>query len=444
MRQRYVSFFFVFFALFITIPGVAGGPGVSSPANVIRSQILDNFNAFPQSTEEQRLQTLGELLVPNSQTDFTYPPFPRTWLELSLENFVETSTTASFDTGKLSWAIETLAAPYAVTASLARNAVGMLGTAIKAVRPGMTVSGVGYSAEATVSYGYSYKSTFMAMTSLKQIRPQAKQNVVNPIKIPEKSEPEAFLRPLLKWNPSTKRTTFNVSTEYPVLGMCKYELTMTMGETNQNTISFVFGNRNELTKNIVTTTYAVFSNFFLIEGDVPVQDYLRTKCAEVFTEAVRFVAEPDFNNVILETFAHYHPQAQCDWAPEQTQDPRGDASCMDWFRNPRHVMGSYRRVTVPRCVLGNQGIPVCTLKSIQGTQCPIYEYQGHLTERRPIDGGRQLNPTSARLFACDKGLSCVPSGGTDPLYYNIGDNFLEKTWTRMTGVTASCRAGNGR
>ena len=443
MRQQYVSFVCILIALF-TAPAWAGGPGVDSPANVIRSQILDNFNTYPQSTEDQRLRTLGELLTPNSQSNYAYPPFPRTWLELSLENFVETSTTASFDTGKLSWAIETLAAPYAVTASLARNAVGMVGTAIKAVRPGLTVSGVGYSAEATVSYGYSYKSTFMAMTSLKQIRPNATQNVVNPIIIPERSEPEAFLRPLLKWNPATKRTTFNVSNEYPVLGMCKYELTMTMGETNQSTISFVFGNRNELTKNIVTTTYAVFSNFFLIEADVPVQDYLRTKCAEVFTEAVRFVAEPDFNNLILETFAHYHPQAQCDWAPEQTPDPRGDASCMDWYRNPRYVMGSYRRITVPRCVLGSQGIPVCTLKSKQGTQCPIYEFQGRLTDRRPIDGGRQLNPTSGQLFQCDQGFRCIPSGGSDPAYYNIGENFLARTWTRMTGVTASCRAGDGR
>lgn len=401
------------------------GP-TDSNSNILRTQLAPYFDAYANSSDFSNRQILGKLLDTRSQSQLAFPPFPRTWLELGRSEPKETTTTATFDTAKIISAVEVFSGPMSGAAKAIMNTV----------QPALRQ-------EVSTKYSYNFKTTFMAMSSLRPINPEAARNIDDPVSIPPASAPEKSLRPILRWDSNLKRTYFNTSRQYPIVAICKYELSLAIGETDTRTVTFIAGSNTTAKSIINEMSYSVFSNFFEVEPHVPVQEYLRTRCSENFTEAVRALAESDFNKLVAETFAYYHPQAQCQWTPEQTPHPRGDASCMEWYNNPRYVTESYRRANVPRCVLGTQGIPICVLRAKQGAQCPIYEFNGHLSENRPFGGGRQLNPTSGSLYPCDSGYRCMPADGTDPLQFSIGNSTAGRLWTRMTGVEARCRPRNG-
>lgn len=379
----------------IQILGTVAWARTGPTSNIVRSTLMDYFSPYPDASALQNTDTLRQLLDVTTPSNLTYPPFPRTWIEHGSFRTVETSTNFFFDTSKIAQAISVFTGPLALPVSVVVNGLQ-----------------AGFRTENSIRYTYNTETTFMAMTSMRPIRPQATQNLNEPFPV---DHPE--IRPLIDQRRDL-RTYFKVSDEYPMIGLCKYEMSMVIVETNQNTLSFVINSNTRSEALGVRKSYTVFSNFFPIEAHIPVQEYLRTRCGEQFSEAVKFLVEEEFNKMVTDTFAHYHPQAQCRWSPETTNlDTRGDSDCQQWF-DRQNFMGLDKNTTLPRCVLGREGFPVCAFRSKEGAYCPVYAHRGQVYTREPERWDRQLNPMEnvgqvnyRNLYSCDHGLYCqLPNG----------------------------------
>ncbi len=397
--------------LFIVVGGLWNSHSWAGPNdstnNIIKNSILDYFNPYPGLTAEQDQDTLDQLLETRKQSELVFPAFPRTWIELGSGEPVETTTRATFDTGKIASAIGTFVGPFSFPARVILSGAQL-----------------NYSSEYSIRYAYNKETTFMAMTSMRAIDPNATENNTQPMSL---SDPR--LRSVIEQKKDL-RTYFRVSQQFPMVGLCKYEMSLIMEETREHTISFIFGSSSEAKKIVGRMSYTIYSNFFPIESNMPIQEYLRTRCGDSFTEAVRFLAEEDFTKMVTDTFAHYHPQSQCRWSPSTNVSPQGDQDCLGWF-NDLNIAGLDKSVTVPRCVLGNQGFPVCAVRSKNAAYCPTYASQGKIYTKEPARWERQLNPmdntgflNQRSLYQCDIGLSCklengmsvsqIPLTGTEP------------------------------
>lgn len=366
---------------------------------------------FPNWIEGATPQThdllMRDLINPDAPS-LNWPPFPRTWLELSLERTQITKT---------GWVAN-------VTGF--QHAVPIFGSTLK----------VGAQAEFNTEYKYNVATTLIAISSLRPIKPEAKENSDTKYgNLPGGSEPHEDIKSIVKWNEDERRTYFNITPEFPILALCKFEMTLRYGKSSENTLEFLVYKDSNAVENVQTVTHALYSNFFHVRPDIPIQEYLRTTCDEEFKQLVRYFAEIQFNNTVKEIHAHYHPQAQCTLPkPGKSLDPRGDATCMDWFYNAKNVMGSYRRDNIPRCVLGKQGIPQCVLRAKEGASCPVYYSNGQISPRSPFDGSSPMvTKGNYNHYSCDKGYSCKPASGGDWSQFNTN------WFTRFTGVDAVCR-----
>lgn len=379
----------------------AGSGPDSTSLNIIRSTIMDYFNPYPNASPAQNQDVLNQLLDTRSQSDLAFPAFPRTWVELSSTETYETDTKAFFDTGKLAFAITTLA-PLSKAAAL---------IASYPVQAFINGAQIGYRYEKGIRYSYNKETTFMAMTSLRPIDPQAKSNQQTPM-----SPASSGLRAIIEQR-ADLRNYFKVSPQFPMVGLCKYEMNLTVEQSDQKTLSFLVGSNSDSQKIVARSSYTVYSNFFQIESHVPAQEYLRTRCGENFTEAVRFLVEQEFNKLVTETFAYYHPKSQCRWSPSTVSQTPGDQDCQNWF-DKLNVMGIDKKENVPRCILGEEGYPVCVARSKMGMYCPIFASRATLSTKEPIKWDRQLNPMDNSgtlhqklLQECDVGLTCKLDNG---------------------------------
>jgi hypothetical protein len=368
----------------------------SATKDIVRSALLNYFTPYSNIGEGEKSSVENELLNTKSDTKLFYPPFPRTWIERTSSENTETTTTATFDTSKLFTAINSFAGPLTAPITTIFNSAQL-----------------GYKYEKSIKYNYAKQTTLMVMTSWRQqnnsASPQMNNNGV---------AKDVLLHSVIVQKPDL-RTYFKVSEEFPLLGMCKYEMSLAIQKSTTNTLSFVMGSTAEGNTIVDSMSYTVYSNFFQIEGHVPIQDYLQVRCGENFSETVRFLVESEFNKMVTDTFAHYHPKAECRWSPPSASTPKtGDQDCVSWFKK-LNILGLDKKTTVPRCVLGEEGFPVCVAKTSKiGAYCPLYSYRGKISTKEPVAWDRQLNPMDntgtlggKMLYPCDQGLECRLDNG---------------------------------
>ncbi len=382
-----------------------------SPAHAVYEKLLKIFPVILPNATDQSKDALMQELLGTTQPSLSYPAFPRTWVEMSLITNQDSSTSYSFSTQALSKVL-----PLSIIPGLS--------TAVKA--------GVGI--EFNTNYRYSINSTFIAMTSLRRLNPEAKENSKEPYSEIVSGQPRNELRSIIHWDATNKRTYFKVDKDYPMLGLCKFDMTLQISTTKKGNVDFLIGSHSESDEEVQTVSYSVYSNFFQIESHVPTQDYLRIKCKENFSYAVRYIVETDFNKVVADYFAHNHPKAQC-VLPEGAPNPKGDESCNDWFKSMK-VAGYYRQFTVPRCVLNVEGIPTCVARGKPETRCPLYWEDSELVASKPgrtFDSFNYASKDDTKAFYCDKGLKCLPPGASSLREYQLG------LGEKIFGIDSRCR-----
>lgn len=367
----------------------ARGARVESPVHTVQDKILKVFPiVVPNATEDTKSDVMQELLGTNRPA-LQYPAFPRTWVEMSLISNQDSNTSYEFSTSALSKVLP----------------LGII--------PGLTSTlKAGVGVQYNINYRYSTTSTFIAMTSLRRLQPNATDNSKAPYALITGDQPRNELRSIIHWDPENKRTYFKVDNEYPMLGLCRFDMSLLISRTKKGTVDFIIGSHSSADEEVQSISYSVYSNFFQLESHVPTQDYLRVKCKETFSYAVRYVVEADFNKFIAEFYAHNHPKSECE-LPEGPLDPKGDASCQRWFKS-YNVAGYYRQFTVPRCLQNFEGIPKCVVRGKEATRCPLYWKDGDLTDRKPgrkMDAFNFASADDERAFYCDKGLRCLPPEG---------------------------------
>jgi hypothetical protein len=373
----------------------------------VNTQILQYFpNAIFGSNPQTHEDVMGQLLSTDSPPT-SWPAFPRTWLELGIDRTQTTNT---------AWTANVYAF---------RGAIPVIGSLVN----------IGASAQVATEYKYNVNTTFIAISSLRSIDPKATENSKKSIgTLPTNQPPNKELRKIIKFNEAERRAYFNVDSEHPVVGVCKFEMTLKIAQTQKKSFEFLVRQNSEEFQEVQTFTYSIYSNFISVNPELPIQEHLRTLCDKEFKEMVHYAADMEFNDVVKEIYAHYHPRSQCQ-LPEGRDpvDPKGDKTCEAWFNNPRYVMGSYRRDNVPRCVLGSEGIPICVLRAKENKICPVYYSKGKVTEFPLYDGSsKRITAGDYSMYRCDKGLTCKPPEG-ELKDLNIG--FFKS----LTGIQTYCK-----
>jgi len=341
--------------------------------------------------------------------EIRYPPFPRTWVQYDLIKNVQTSTSFGFQVSDLNKFFETFGKPFLEKLIQEIPVLGLAKFALNA----------GFGANYDISYTYSYKTSFIAMTSVRPLNNGGAQNAPRVseapyAQIPDSAignQPHPNLRSIINFDPEVKRAYFKTSQEYPIVGFCMYEVSLQIGTTTGGKVDYIIGSHSQNHEEVQRFAYAMYSNFFQVESQIPIGEYLRTKCKGDFEKAVRFVVESDFNSMVAEFNAHYNPQNTCKLPDDpRNLDPKGDSSCAEWF-SKLQTSAYAKQKFVPRCEQGRSGRVMCTMKAKKDASCPLYNRRdGSLSESHyPIWTAANTLATSDVLpsVPCDKGLTCT-------------------------------------
>ncbi len=382
-----------------------------SSKDILRTNLLDYFTPYLNLNESEVSAIQTELLNTSNESNLFYPPFPRTWIERYSSETKETHTKYVFDTSKIAYALSTFAG-------------GMI-SPLNIIVNGLQL---GFNYEHSIKYTYTNTTTLMIMSSWRQAKGTGFNSANTTASLKDILENSIIVQ-----KPDL-RNYLKVSKEYPLVAMCKYEMSMAIQKTDTGTLGFVVGSKAE-GKNIIDgASYTVYSNFFQIEGHIPLQDYLHVRCGEGFTEAVLFLVQSEFNKMVTEAFAHYHPKSECRWSPPSALTPKtGDQDCFNWYKK-LDIISLNKKETVPRCVLGEEGYPVCTIRTAKkGAYCPIYASHGNISAKEPSVWDRQLNPMEnlgligkKELYPCDHGLSCRLENGKPISSINLSKDLKER------------------
>lgn len=420
-----------FGCIFLLLVGIApvsnAKPDTSGTNDIIRSTLMDYFSPYKDISSNQARSIEDELLNTETDSKLAYPPFPRTWIERYSSTTQETTTAAFFDTGKIVSAISTLTGPLAGPVNIALNGAQ-----------------IGFKREYSIKYSYNRQTTLMVMTSWRQLKKLGESRGTTTAK--------DVLESSVIDQRNDLRNYFKVSEEYPLLGMCKFEMSLAIQRSKTDTLSLAFGSRANGENVLDGMSYTVYSNFFQIEPHIPVEDYLHVRCGESFTEAVRFLVESEFNKLVTGYFAHYHPKSECRWKPPTGQVlQEGDKDCSAWF-DKLNILGLDKKTTAPRCVLGNEGYPVCVVRSKTNAHCPVYAANGNLFTKEPERYDRQINPMDSliwfqakKIYECDNGLECRLDNGRSIHTIPLGRNRQERmSHLRNANYVTTCQPVTNR
>jgi hypothetical protein len=238
-------------------------------------------------------------------------------------------------------------------------------------------------------YKYGRKTTLVMMSSLH------KQNA------PSGSSTEDVGYQMVRLDPESKRVYPNLRPGYPMVGFCSYELQLTL--SNGQTLGvevFNAGTRVKHSK-IRTVTHTVFSKFFSIPANMPIQSIMNIYCNDTFAKHVRPYAEANFVPVVVEERFLHSPKNQCHPNPKDSSD--GDVECLKWFAGFDRLR---KHISVPRCETLKGGFNVCRLKAKEANRCPIYKDKNNKLTTDVNQFGLQAYTRSSNAFSCDKGLTC--------------------------------------
>lgn len=263
-----------------------------------------------------------------------------------------------------------------------------------------------YSAEDKITYRYSTRTTFLAMATTN------------------------YKVPLLD-NNEDKELYVNVTPGRKVIGVCKFEMMLIHSKEQSSLLEFLTKSSSQSKEQSDIGSFSYYSApMQLPEGKKLADTYLKEECGK-YSILAQYMVEQEFRKIVIDFFAHHHPEAQCKLPRVSEVNPKGDKSCKEWFNNPLNVMGSVRRVTVPRCVQNTAGIPVCVVRAKEGNRCPLYKSQ--LVPGLKPSKDKKISVWSEGDFYCDKGLKCLP-----PNVKNLSE-FKFKFLDNLTGVESTCR-----
>ncbi|MBY0316827.1 MAG: hypothetical protein K2Q26_15005 [Bdellovibrionales bacterium] len=308
-------------------------------------------------SEEARRTVVRELLGADTPA-LQWPAFPRIWYQAEQGDTQDTNTTygGSFNV------------------------------------PGLPVT-VGVTGKISINYSYSRKHYLVVMTSVRQSNAVAGGS-------PRVSEnPLQDLNQITRFDSTTQRRFFNIQPNYPMIGFCAYEMQLKILRARDGSISFPAYSESINTGSYHTEMITLYSNFFQIEGHVPMMDYLNERCGGDFLKEARPFVENDFNKIVLEYYANFHPSNNCKLGGASSD--AGDDSCMAWAEAFTDRVTRSR--TVPRCRQQTDGTARCELFAKKNQSCPMYlQPDGSISER--YQRYRDAVPTVG--FRCDRGLKC--------------------------------------
>lgn len=264
-------------------------------------------------------------------------------------------------------------------------------------------------------YKYGVKTTLVMMASLHKqgASPEGEQKEI---------ADEAYQ--LIKPDPETKRVYPNHREGYPMVGFCSYELQLSLSKGQSFGFeAFNAGIRVKHTS-MRNVTHTVFSKFFEIPKNLPIQGIFNYYCNDTFARHVRPLAEENFVPVVVEELFYHSPHNQCHPSPKDSE--KGDVACMEWFEGFDRLR---KHISVPRCVTTKDGFNVCRLRAKENNRCPIYINKKGEQRTDVTEFGLREFTKSKFAYPCDKGLTCEvtkpPSKalGFIPL---LGESFCRK------------------
>jgi hypothetical protein len=213
-------------------------------------------------------------------------------------------------------------------------------------------------------------------------------------------------------NPARPQRFFRVVPGKPMVGFCSYRMALRK-VTSQNAygnmkVSFpgaIFQPSGALSTSNTSAQYSqqsimLQSQFFQIEPNIPVEDYMNVKCKQQFLPKARPFVQHEFDMIVIEGLSTYQPGTQCLTTTEKTDD--GDVDCFSWFYQTNHPTVQF--ATRPRCELDKNGIGRCKLKAKKDMPCTMYlDRNGNFTEKFHLYSEATASFISA---PCDAGLKC--------------------------------------
>lgn len=330
---------------------------VGAPEKKKSSEIL---SYIPGSIENMRQPIINDL-ISSEIPELESPPNPRIWTEHTKSDIVVSNT--------------------------------KLGSKVPILELGGKLS---------LEFKYALKTSFVMISSKRKAEKirQRKKNA--------KQEEATVSEEVLNFDETTFQTYPNVRPGYPMVGFCVFEASLAIERAREGGFNFVV-EESAKKGTVETMSNAIFSNFFQLKGDVPVNDYLEKVCNGIFKTEVEPMVVSDFSKLVMEKIVGQNPTSNCTPSNSPEDIETGDASCLDWHN--KNYSQTIRHLTVPRCTLQQNGTHRCRLKAREGAACRVYvDPRTKIFSTTFTSFDHTILATENHFaYSCDQkaGLSCV-------------------------------------
>lgn len=200
----------------------------------------------------------------------------------------------------------------------------------------------------------------------------------------------------------------NVQPDYPMVGMCAFQLSLKVSVTGSAALSTPAGGLDGAAGYADGVEHNFFSNFFPLSREYSIEWYLENVCGRGFTRYSRRQVEADFRPIAQSMLFEFGSSCRPPMGREIGQ-PDGDPSCSGWFADNYGEPGLryLRESTVPRCVQNNRGEHHCQIRAREGKSCTMY-YNAWQNRYSEEPQGLYSNVTEPSYRHCDsaQGLQC--------------------------------------
>lgn len=304
--------------------------------------------ADPGVRDSLKLQVLEDNLNAEN-TQLSWPPLPRAWLEYASTFYIQTNTFVGFRANPSFFEISPIIA-----------------------------------SKLSFDFRYQVKSAFVMIVS-------RDQNTES----------------LFRFDGERMRTYPNPTQERPLVGLCIYESQFTYDRNLGFSVDVVGSGQSVTEGETQSITNTHFSQFFQIDFETAVDQYQHI-CETTYREQIEEQVNLDFSRQVMNYMFYNHPQSNCSPSFDENP-PDGDPSCSEWFEDNIHP--ATRRITVARCELQNRGVHRCVLKARnEGISCPLYWTSEGIQSTRRTRRDPVVTPDSWGYpsYPCDEsqGLQC--------------------------------------
>lgn len=323
-----------------------------------------NIMSFVPGNLENMRQPIIDDLVGAKMNKLNAPDFPRIWTERSKSEVIGSNT--------------------------------KLGAKVPLVDLGGKLS---------LDFRYSLRTSFVIVSSKVKALKKIQNRSFSKSRVMSESQQED--EEVLNFDDKTYLTYPNVRADYPMVGMCVFEASLGIEKTLEGGIDFIVG-ETARKATVETMSNAIFSNFFQLSADIPVDTYLNEICNGLFKKEVQPMVINDFSKMVMEKVIAQNPKSDCSPSSKSEDVENGDAACLNW--HSKTFPANVRHLTVPRCLLQNNGIHRCRLRARKGTACRMYidpatkKMSAHYQDL----GNSILATEDYFAYSCDskKSLSC--------------------------------------